>query len=127
MSCIQPPKFSVMLMRSRRAGLTLIEVIVAMLLFSTGALALAAGSAAITRQMTVSLLRSRASTIARTREEKAHAGGCAGIGSGSESSQGIRSAWTFSSGPTATLDQALERRTISSQKTDRFLSAIPCD
>jgi prepilin-type N-terminal cleavage/methylation domain-containing protein len=114
-------------MSSPRAGLTLIEVIVAMLLFSTGALALSAGSAAITRQMTVSLLRSRASAMARSRDEAAHATGCAGISSGSETREGIRATWTVSSGTTATLDQLLERRAISSQQTDRFLSAIPCD
>jgi prepilin-type N-terminal cleavage/methylation domain-containing protein len=114
-------------MRSARFGLTLIEVIVAMLLFSTGALALAAGSAAITRQMTVSLLRSRASAYARTREETAHATGCAGISSGSETRDGIRATWTVSTGTSVTLDQFLERRTIISQQTDRFLSAIPCD
>ena len=118
---------SVKAMRSPRPGLTLIEVLVAMLLFSTGALALAAGSAAITRQMTVSLLRSRASAMARARDETAHATGCAGIGSGSETREGIRATWVVSPGAIATLDQFLERRAISSQRTDRFLSAIPCD
>ena len=47
----------------------------AMLLFSVGALGMAAASAAITRQMTVSLLRSSAAAIARTRDEELHAAG----------------------------------------------------
>ena len=109
-----------------RDGLTLIEVIVAMLLFSVGALGMAAASAAITRQMTISLLRSRAATTARTRDEEAHAIGCAGIAGGSETKQGITSTWTVSHGATAVIDQSLERRGIGSQKTDRFISAVPC-
>ena len=112
---------------SKRTGLTLIEVIVAMLLFSTGALALAAGSAAITRQMTLSLLRSRSASFARVRDEIAHASGCSGITSGSETKQGIRAAWTVSGGSAVTLDQTLERRGIGGLRTDRFLSTIPCD
>jgi prepilin-type N-terminal cleavage/methylation domain-containing protein len=111
----------------KRAGLTLIEVIVAMLLFSTGALALAAGTATITRQMTVSLLRSRSAAFARTRSESAHARGCSGIASGSETRDGIRSAWTISGSTAVTLDQLLERRGIGRLETDRFLSTIPCD
>lgn len=112
---------------SNRKGLTLIEVIVAMLLFSTGALALAAGTAAITRQMTVSLLRSRSAAFARARDEIAHASGCTGIASGSETRDGIQSAWTVSGGAAVTLYQILERRGNGGFETDRFLSTIPCD
>ena len=114
-------------MRSTRPGLSLIEVIVAMLLFSSGALALVAGSAAITRQMTVSLFRARAAAIARTRDETAHATGCAGISGGSDTRYGIRAGWTVSGGAALTLDQVLERQGIRGIETDRFLSTIPCD
>lgn len=114
-------------MECRRTGLTLVEVIVAMLLFSAGALALAGGSAAIVRQMTVSMLRSRAAAIARTRDETAHASGCTGVTSGSRTEDGIGSTWIVSAGPVASLSQTLERRGINSQRTDLFLSAIQCD
>jgi len=63
-------------MFSRRAGLTLIEVIVAMLVFAVGALGLAAGSATIARQMSNTSLRSRSSSIARSRDERSHSLPC---------------------------------------------------
>ena len=113
-------------MSKSRHGLTLVEVIVAMLLFSVGALGMAAASAAITRQMTVSLLRSRAAAIARTRDEEMHAAGCTGIASGNEIKQGIISAWTVSHGTTASIDQRIQRNGIGSQRTDHFISAVPC-
>ena len=114
-------------MRIERTGLTLIEVIVAILLFSTGALGLAAASAVITRQMTTSLLRSRAANFARERSEKAHAANCSVLSSGEESRDGIRASWTISPGHVATIDQRLERSTRTAIRTDRFISAIPCD
>ena len=113
-------------MSKRRHGLTLIEVIVAILLFSVGGLGMAAASAAIAKQMTFSLLRSRAASIARTRDEQAHASGCNGISSGNETRQGITSRWIVSHGLTASIDQEIERRGVNQQKTDHFLSAVPC-
>ncbi|HMA21663.1 MAG TPA: prepilin-type N-terminal cleavage/methylation domain-containing protein [Gemmatimonadaceae bacterium] len=114
-------------MRLHRAGLTLIEVVVAILVFSAGALGLAAATAAITRQMTASLLRSRAAGIARTRDETAHASGCASVSGGAEAQQGVSSTWRVSPGSVVTLDQDIERPTPIASRTDRFLSAIPCD
>ncbi len=113
-------------MTINRYGLTLIEVIVAMLLFSVGALGMAAASAAITRQMTLSLLRSRAASIARDRNETVQSVGCSGISSGSETRQGVASTWTVTSGMTASLDQEVERQGINQLVTDHFLSAVPC-
>ena len=114
-------------MRNERAGITLIEVIVAILLFSTGALGLAATSAVITRQMTMSLLRSRSANLARERNEKAHATTCDRLSSGQETRDGIRASWTIAGGQAVMMDQRLERRTASSTREDRFLSAVPCD
>jgi prepilin-type N-terminal cleavage/methylation domain-containing protein len=113
-------------MQKHRSGLTLIEVIVAILLFSVGALGMAAASAAITRQMTLSLLRSRAASIARTRDEEAHSRDCGAVAGGSETQQGIASRWSVSSGLVVSIDQEIERRGVAQQKTDHFLSAVPC-
>jgi Tfp pilus assembly protein PilV len=113
-------------MRIERSGLTLIEVIVAILLFSTGALGLAAASAVIARQMTTSMLRSRSANFARERSEKAHAANCSLLSSGEESRDGIRATWTISQGQVATIDQRLERSTRTSVRSDQFISAIPC-
>jgi len=118
--------FRIRAMSKSRHAFTLIEVIVAILLFSVGALGMAAASAAITRQMTLSLLRSRAASIARDRDETAHAAGCAGISSGSETKQGVVSRWTVTHGLTASIDLEVERRGTNNQVADHFLSAVPC-
>jgi len=113
-------------MTNQRHGLTLIEVIVAMLLFSVGALGMAAASGAISKQMTLSLLRSRAAMTARTRDEQAHSQPCSSISGGSETKQGIESQWSVSHGASASFDQTVTRRGINAVETDHFLSAIPC-
>lgn len=114
-------------MRNERAGVTLVEVIVAILLFSTGALGLAATSAVISRQMTMTLLRSRSANLARERNERAYAADCAGISSGTETRDGIRSSWTITGGRAVLIDQQLQRPSTNGLRSDRFLSAAPCD
>lgn len=114
---IQPP----------RKGLTLVEVIVAMLVFAVGGLGLAAGSAVVVRQIARSTLRANSMTIARSRAERAHASGCSATSSGEERRLGIRSVWNVVPGPALTLDQTLERATTSGIHADRFLSAVSCE
>ena len=114
-------------MKNRRNGLTLIEVIVAMLVFAIGGLGLAAGSAIVVKQIGMSTLRSNAATIARSRAERATAEGCGSIAAGQERRLGIQSTWSVSQGPAMTLDQTLERQSALGMHSDRFLSSVPCD
>jgi Tfp pilus assembly protein PilV len=110
----------------KRTGLTLIEIIAAMLLFATGALGLAATSAIITRQMNADLARSRSAAFARERSEKAHAAGCGAFSGGTESREGISASWTVAGINAVSMDQQLERSSMRSLQSDRFLSAVPC-
>lgn len=110
-----------------RAGLTLIEVIIAILVFAVGGLGLAAGSAIVARQVGLSTLRSNAVTIARSRAERASATGCGSLASGEELRLGIRSVWSVTGGTTLTLDQRLARQSAAGMQQDRFLSAVPCE
>ena len=57
-----------------RRGLTLIELMIAILVFAIGALGLAATSAAILRQMASSAQRSRAAHLSASLNEKSLAG-----------------------------------------------------
>lgn len=114
-------------MRRSRRGLTLIEVIVAMLVFAVGGLGLTAGSAIVVRQIGLTTLRSNALTIARSRAERAAASGCGSVAAGEDRRLGIRSVWTVAGGSALTLDQSLERRSALGVHSDRFLSAVPCD
>lgn len=111
----------------RRTGLTLIEVIVAMLVFAIGGLGLAAGSAIVVKQIGMSTLRSNSLTIARSRAEQAIASGCGSIAGGAERKLGVRSVWTVTGGSAATLEQTLERQSALGMQSDRFISAVPCD
>jgi prepilin-type N-terminal cleavage/methylation domain-containing protein len=77
----------------RTRGYTLVEVVVALLVFTIGALALAASSAAVARTMRANLLRERAGRIAASRIETIKSA-CANAASGTEDVEGIESSWT---------------------------------
>jgi len=111
----------------KRRGLTVIEVIVAMLIFSIGALGLAAGSAAVARQISSNNLRVRAASAARSRAELAHALPCGSLSSGNERNAGIHSTWEVAQSGALTLDQQVERTDATGRHSDRFLSAAPCE
>ena len=76
-----------------KAGYTLIEVIVALLVFTVGALALAASSAMIARAMATNALRERGGRVAVSRIELIKSE-CGTAASGSESVQQIQSSWS---------------------------------
>jgi prepilin-type N-terminal cleavage/methylation domain-containing protein len=83
--------------KSPRRGYTLVEVVVALLVFTIGALALAASSAVVARTMRANLLRERAGRIAASRIETIKSA-CASAASGMESVQGIESQWSVALG-----------------------------
>jgi prepilin-type N-terminal cleavage/methylation domain-containing protein len=75
------------------AGYTLIEIVVAMVIFTAGALALAASSAVVAQTVATNALRERGRRIASSRIAliKSH---CAAATSGGETVQQIASAWS---------------------------------
>lgn len=77
----------------RSAGYTLIEVIVALLVFTVGALALAASSAMIAQAMATNAIRERGGRVAANRIEVIKSQ-CGIAESGSEKVQQIESAWS---------------------------------
>ncbi len=110
------------------SGLTLIEVLIAMLVFTAGALALAATSAAIVRQMASSSQRAYAASSAGTRSELFHAAGCGTSVSGTDQSRGVRSDWSITRGVASQeLDQRITRGTEFGTRGATFLSGVPCD
>jgi prepilin-type N-terminal cleavage/methylation domain-containing protein len=81
-----------MLKPSRIKGYTLIEVVVAVIIFTVGALSLAASSALVARAMARNTVRERAARIAVSRIE-ALKSQCATATSGKETFQEIESDW----------------------------------
>jgi prepilin-type N-terminal cleavage/methylation domain-containing protein len=82
MKCRRPP-----------GGYTLVEVIIALMVFTTGALALAAGSAVVVREMHASRVRAEAGRLIASRLEIVQST-CPFARSGSETLGPIKSEWT---------------------------------
>lgn len=79
--------------RQRRAGFTIVEVVVAVMILSVGVLGLAGAAAIVTRMMGASEMQSDASTVAAARFETLRGTRCP-LASGSASSAGINERWT---------------------------------
>jgi prepilin-type N-terminal cleavage/methylation domain-containing protein len=111
----------------RRSGLTLVEIVIAILIFAVGALGLATTSAALVRQIASNAQRTRALRLAATRDEKSHAARCVSS-SGSEAASGIIDDWTIAASTShALIDQAVQRRDSKGLHIDVLRSAAPCD
>ncbi|MDQ3082489.1 MAG: prepilin-type N-terminal cleavage/methylation domain-containing protein [Gemmatimonadota bacterium] len=110
-----------------RRGLTLIEAVIAILVFAIGGLGLAASAATIIRQMSANTLRANAGFIARSTSETANGFNCDDLAGGETRSNGIRSVWTLNGATTKNLDQRVERTDHRGTHNDRFLSAVSCD
>lgn len=78
-----------------RAGFTLVELLVAMMVFAVGMLGLAATAASVTRMMGGAKRQTLAATVAQSRLEKIRSSPCASLVSGSETVRGITNTWTI--------------------------------
>jgi prepilin-type N-terminal cleavage/methylation domain-containing protein len=76
-------------------GYTLVEVIVALVVFTIGALGLVAGSAIVVREIGTGGVRGEAARMATSRQEIVRSA-CTAAQSGSETRGSITSAWTVS-------------------------------
>ena len=114
------------MMKSQR-GFTLVELMIALIIFSVGLLALASTASAIMTMMGSSQSRTLASGIAQSRFERVRATACASRASGSATQRGIAESWVLNRLPraddvTVTITLISEHR----QKTQVFSSYIPC-
>jgi hypothetical protein len=79
------------------------------------------------RQISTNTLRQRAVNIARFRAELAASSTCDAVGSGTATALGVRSSWIVSGTNVRVLDQTIERTDSRGVRSDRFLSAVPCE
>jgi Tfp pilus assembly protein PilV len=108
-------------------GYTLIETVIAVLVFSVGGLALTSTAALLGRQLKVDNLRERAGRVAVSRIESLRAS-CAGAGSGSELVDGVRSEWSVTTAGASRL-ALLESVTYAGWKgvrTDTYRALVEC-
>lgn len=114
--------------RSPRDGFTLVEIIVALVLFTTGALGLAAGSAIVAREIGTNGLRGDAARLARSRQEIVHSA-CRTAESGTEARGSLISTWTVSpveSTTTVTLTGTVSYASSRGARTEPYAMTIPC-
>jgi prepilin-type N-terminal cleavage/methylation domain-containing protein len=110
-----------------RAGFTLIELMVAITVFTVGLLAMASTAAALMNMLASSEARTVGSAIAESRFERIAAQTCANRTSGTATSRSIAEAWTRF--PLAQADDVVVNVTFLSghrSRTERFTSYIPC-
>jgi Tfp pilus assembly protein PilV len=113
--------------RSRQDGCTLVEIIAALFVFTTGALALAAGSAVVARELATNRLRAEAMRVAASRKELARAT-CAIAQSGTETRGSILSRWTVSplDSTTLRLEGSVSYVTARGNRSEAFAATVGC-
>jgi prepilin-type N-terminal cleavage/methylation domain-containing protein len=110
-----------------RAGVTLIEVVVAILVLAIGALALAGSATVMLRRMSDTARGTAAASVARSRAESSFSRSCAALSNGNEQTLGVQSEWSISGGAgSADIRQRVTYRTRGGDHTDEFLTATPC-
>jgi type II secretory pathway component PulJ len=110
-----------------RTGYTLVEIVVAIYLFSVGGLALVATSAIVGRELNVNGTRERAGRIAATRLEILRAV-CHGATSGRERLGRIESEWSVGRADSSHLSvtEAVTYQGRQGTRTDVYRGTLPC-
>jgi prepilin-type N-terminal cleavage/methylation domain-containing protein len=110
-----------------RAGFTLAELLVALMVFSVGALAMTATAANVITLMTASKNRTQAADVAEARFEKMRAQACASHTSDSTVTEGVAESWQTVSLARAD-DVTVRVRFMSNrrQKTRIYRSFLSC-
>jgi type IV pilus modification protein PilV len=113
---------------SARAGFTIVELLVALMIIAVGMLGLAATAGSVTRMMGGAKRQVLAATIAQTRLERLRSSPCASIVSGADTTRGIINKWTVSAvvrGVNVT-DSVTFPTSRTSKGTRAYFTTIPC-
>jgi Tfp pilus assembly protein PilV len=111
---------------ARTTGYTLIETIVAVLLFTVGGLALASTAGLVGRQLGTDSQRETAARVAASRMEKLRAD-CR-VPSGQERVNGIESAWSvMRDGSTVRVTGTVSYATWSGPRSDTYTFSFLCE
>jgi type IV pilus assembly protein PilV len=108
-------------------GFTIVELLVAVVIFSVGLLALAGTSSVILTALTTTKSRTLAAGVAESRFERMRTTACANRASGSATTRGIAEAWTLTR--LARADDVTVAVTFLSNhrpRTEQFQSYMPC-
>jgi prepilin-type N-terminal cleavage/methylation domain-containing protein len=108
-------------------GYTIIELLVAVMIFSVGLLGMAGTASVIMSTVTSTKSRTIAASVAESRFERIRATPCASRAGGSAVSRGISEAWTIERLPRAD-DVTVNVSFLSRhrKRTETFRSFLPC-
>jgi len=108
-------------------GYTLVELIVALLVFAVGGLALASTSAILGRGLNTAAVRERAGRVAATQIERL-AAGCRAAASGREDVVQIRSEWTVSrlGASSVEINESVSYEGSGGLRTDSYRAVVGC-
>ena len=114
-------------MARTRCGYTLVEVIVAMLLFTVGVLGVASTSAVVGRSLRTNSVRERAVRVATRRIEQI-AASCHGALSGSEVVEQVESRWTVTRRDSSRVEiaETVSYPSPEGRRTDTYRSLVEC-
>jgi prepilin-type N-terminal cleavage/methylation domain-containing protein len=110
-----------------RGGFTVVELIVAMMIFTVGALAMAATATRVMTMMTSAQSRARAAAIAESRFERFRATPCSAHSSDSTTTRGVSERWTVV--PMTRADDVTVFVSFAADHTTRtqvYRSFVPC-
>lgn len=112
----------------RRSGLTLVEMMVAVVILAVGLLGLASTSAVITRQMGGTATQTTAANVVQSRLEWMRSVPCASITDSTATTRGVTERWV----PGATIKRVLwvtdtlKYSVGGSARTEVYTMAVPC-
>jgi prepilin-type N-terminal cleavage/methylation domain-containing protein len=110
-----------------RTGLTLIEVVIAILILSVGALALAGSSAVMVRRLSDSARTAAGASVGRSRIESSLAAPCSALAGGSEQILGVHSEWSVAGTQnSADIKQRVTYPARRGPHSEDFISSAPC-
>jgi len=114
--------------RHRRAGFTIVEAIVALLLMAVGILAVAASGALVVREVGAVAARTRGGLLARNRVEIFAVGACAAASiAGTDSLRAARGHWSVrEDGALATLSDSIVMTTATGDRSVGVTAARAC-
>jgi prepilin-type N-terminal cleavage/methylation domain-containing protein len=113
--------------RGLRAGFTLVELMVAMMIFTIGLLAMASTAAVVVRQMGDSSRMGVAAAVAQNQMEQLYAGNCKIAQSGSSVERGVSIAWTITPATrAATLGVSVTYQSRRGLRTQTYQSTVAC-
>ena len=110
-----------------RRGFSLVELLVALVLFSSGALVVAGTSTLVARAVGEGARRTTAARLARATLDSLAALPCTGVAAGRDSARGVIVAWTVDTVPRARLVRQTIRIAVRGGEARSFAeSMLPC-